>query len=117
MLHPPFFKDTAFAVLVFVAEFPFRAICHDFYFTMGMKRPDSTGREGIVIEDPQRPKLHVFGVVVVAKGEMPAALKGAIHYFSPDLINAFRLTYDYLRLFYGLFMIGHVYAPCLAVVC
>jgi hypothetical protein len=62
---------------------------------MRMKWPDSAGQEGIVIEHPQCPKLHVFGIVFVSNGEMPAAVKGAVHYFSADLINTFRLTNDY----------------------
>jgi hypothetical protein len=106
MLYPSLLKDIAFASLVGVVEFPRRAIGDDLNVIMGMKRPDSARREGIVIEDPQCPELHVFGIVVVAKGEMPAAVKGAVHYFSPDLINTFRLTYDYLR-------IRHGYTPCL----
>src|SRR5271169_477810 len=105
MLYPSFLKDVAFAALVSVAEFTFSAIRHNLNVVMRMKRPDSAGRESIVIEDPQCAELHVFRVVVVAKGEMPAAMEGAILHFSPDLINAFRITYDYLRLCNGLFMI------------
>jgi hypothetical protein len=105
MLHPSFLKDTAFAALVGVAEFPFRAIGDDLNIVVGMQRPDGSGRERIVIEDPQRPKLHVFGVVVVSKGKMPAALKGAMFYLSLGLINTCRLTYDYLRLRFGGIMI------------
>jgi hypothetical protein len=43
----------------------------------------------------------------------PAAMKGAIHYFSLDLINTFRLTYDYPGLRYGCFISGHGHPPCL----
>jgi hypothetical protein len=118
MLYPSFFKNAAFAVLVGVAEFPICTIGDDLYFTMGMERPDSTGRERIVIEDPQCPEFHMIGVVVVAKGKMPAAVKGAIHYFPIDLIDAFRLPYDYLMLCRNLlFAIRHGYAPYLSVMC
>jgi hypothetical protein len=113
MLHPSFLQDSAFASLVGVAEFPFRAIGDHLDVMMGMKRPDSTWRECIVIEDPQCPELHVFRVVVVTKGEMPSAVKGAIHYFSLDLINTFRFTDEYLGLCYGCSMRCHGYPPCL----
>jgi hypothetical protein len=53
--------------------------------------------ESFVIEKPQCPKLYVFGVVVVTKGEMPAPLEGAIHYLSLDLVNSIGLACYYLR--------------------
>jgi hypothetical protein len=44
MLCPSFLEDAAFASLVGMAEFPFRAIGDDLNVMMGMKGPDGTGR-------------------------------------------------------------------------
>ena len=93
-----------------MAEFSFRAIGDDLNVMMGMKRPDSTRSEGIIIEDPECPKWHVVGIVVVTKGEVPAALEGAVHY-SPDLIDTSGWPDNQLGLVYGCFMIDIGISP------
>jgi hypothetical protein len=78
VLHPTFTQNPALTVFIGMSNLPDGAVGHHFDPAVRVKRPDRSGGQGVIIEDPQSPKLGMFRVVVLIKGEMPAALKGAV---------------------------------------
>jgi hypothetical protein len=90
VLHPTFAQDPALAVLIGVPELPGSAVGHHFDPAVRVKRPDRAEGQGVIIEDPQSPKLGMFRVVVLIKEKMPAALEAAVLDSAVGLIDAFR---------------------------
>jgi len=95
VLYPSLFKDPAITALVGMAEHTFSAIGDNLYVVMGMEGPYGPGRKCVIIEDTQAPKLHMQGIVIIAERKVPSPLERTVHYVSPDLINIFRLAYNY----------------------
>ncbi len=59
---------------------------------MRMKRPDSTGRQCIVIKDAKCAKILKLRVIVIAESEMPPAVEISVSNFAIDLINTLGVT-------------------------
>src|SRR5438876_4970261 len=87
VLDPAFLQDAALAVLIRMTEFPTRAVGDHLDLAVGMQGPNGSGRQRVVVEDPQRAEPHPLGIVVTIEREMPAAMTGAAVDWHVDLVD------------------------------
>ena len=80
-------EDAAFAVLVGMPELALGTVRHHLDLTVRMQGPDGARRERVIVEDPQGAEMGVLGIVVVAEGEVPAALERPILDPPPGLVD------------------------------
>ncbi len=42
---------------------------HDLHIAMGMGLKAAAARDDILVDDAQRPEIHVFGIAIIAEGK------------------------------------------------
>jgi len=87
MLHPALLEHPSLAMLVRVTELTGRTVRYHLVVPVRVERPDSSRVQSVVIEDAQGPKALKGRIKVVAEGEVPAAMEGAVLHLTFDLID------------------------------
>jgi hypothetical protein len=78
VLDPALFKDASFPMLILMSELSIGTVRYHLNLSMWVKGPDSSRRKGIVIENTQSAEVHVFTVMILVEGEMPATKERTI---------------------------------------
>jgi hypothetical protein len=78
VLDPALFKDTTLPMFILMSELSIGTVGDHLNLSMRMKGPDSSRRKGIVIQNTQGAEVHVFTVMILVEGEMPATKEGTI---------------------------------------
>jgi hypothetical protein len=63
------------AKIVLMLQLTLQYVGHDLHIPMRMRPETAAAFDDIIIEHPQRPPVHVGGVVVVAEGKVPVCRK------------------------------------------
>jgi len=77
-LHIPGFDNRYVAHVVFVFQFAFERNGNDFHIVVGMCSESHTCFHTVIIQYPQRAKIHPFRVVVIREAECVPAVEPAV---------------------------------------
>jgi len=78
VLNPALFKDATFPMFILMSKLSAGTLGYHLNLSMRVKGPDSSRRKGIVIENAQGAEVHVFTVMILIEGEMPATKERTI---------------------------------------